>query len=100
MATTPIGNLDGSSLRAASTSTITKDNPLPGMTRPKATIIDPAKQRVRFQKFNMSDPLDMSELERIQTKAWRGEGVYLIEEKNYVFMDIMYYLIKYIEDAE
>lgn len=101
MSTTPLGNLDGSTLRNASTTAITKDNPLPGMTRGgKSEVLDPKKQRVRFQKFNMNEMSDMAELERIQTMAWRGEGVYLIEEKNYVFMDVMYYLIKYIEDAE
>lgn len=100
MATTPIGNLDGSTLRAASTTAITKESPLPGMARAnKSAVLDPKKQRVRFQKFNMSDSADMAELERIQTMAWRDEGVYIIEEKNYVFMDIMYYMVKYIEDA-
>jgi len=101
MATSPIGNLDGSSLKAASTTAITKDNPLPGLGRgSKQMVMDPKKQRIRYQSFDLRDPGDIAELERIETKAWRDEGVYIIDKKNYVFMDKMFFLVQYVEDAE
>lgn len=102
MSTTPIGKVESLLGQTARTTPVTNENPLPGMVRKgqDPELVMRQKQRVRFQRFNMSDPGDMAELERIETKAWRGQGTYLIEEKNYIFMDVMYYLIKYIEDAE
>jgi hypothetical protein len=101
MTTTPIGNLDGSSLRFASTTAITKESPLPGMARAgKQSIMDPKKQRIRYQSFDLRDNVDIAELERIETKAWRDEGIYIIDKKNYVFMDRMFFLVQYVEDSE
>lgn len=100
MATTPIGNLDGTSLRVASTTAITKESPLPGMARAgKNLVMDPKKQRIRYQSFDLRDSADIAELERIETKAWRDEGIYIIDKKNYVFMDKMFFLVQYVEDA-
>lgn len=98
---TPLGNLDGSSLKAAGTTPITKDSPLPGLTRgPREAIINPERQRVRYDTFNMNDPLDIAELEKIETKAWRGQGVYIISTTSHTAMENLYYVVKYIEDAE
>lgn len=101
MTTTPIGKTD-STIRAASTTPVTNDNPLPGMVRrggdPEAVIR--AKQQIRYQSFDMRDLGDVAELERIETRAWRGQGIYIIDYKNYIFMDKMFYLVKYVEDAE
>lgn len=102
MTTTPIGKVESLLSKPASTIPVTKDNPLPGMVRrgvdPEAAIR--AKQRVRYQSFDMRDLGDLAELERIETKAWRNEGVYILERKNYTFMDKMYFLVQYIEESE
>lgn len=100
MAVTPLGNLDGTSLKEAGTVAITKDTPLPGMGRGRAPILDPKRQRVRYDSFNMREPLDLEKLEKIETKAWRNEGIYILDIKDYTWMDTMFYLVKYIEDIE
>src|SRR6202012_2505952 len=103
MTTTPIGKVESLLVpRAASTTPVTKDSPLPGMISkrgdPEAEIR--AKQRVRYQSFDMRDLGDLAELERIETMAWRNQGVYILERKNYTFMDKMYFLVQYIEESE
>lgn len=100
MAISPLGNLDGTSLKEASTTIVTKDTPLPGMSRVKSSIIDPKKQRIRYDSFNMREPLDVEKLEKIETRAWRNEGTYILNITNYTWMDTMFYLVKYVEDVE
>lgn len=98
---TPLGNLDGSSLKAAGTTPITKDSPLPGLTRPpRDAILDPEKQRIRYDTFNMREPADISRLEAIETRAWRNQGVYVMSISSYTWMDVLYYIVKYVEEAE
>jgi len=92
---TNIGQVEQNLLKPASTTSL-KDSPLPGFIPGKAK--DSAQQyRVRYQNICVRDPADLAELEKIETKAWRGEDVYVLDKKNYVFMDQMWILVQYLE---
>ncbi len=69
---------------------------LPGMVPSKAVNVLKA-YRVRYQKFNLDDLADIAELERIETKALRDEGIYLVNSKDFIFMDKIFVLVKYYE---
>jgi hypothetical protein len=101
MSTTPIGKgAAAASPTQAFTAPVTNENPLPGIMRKTGNSENEfyKRCRVRYQSFDMRDLADLAELERIETKALRGEGLYITDYKNYTFMDKMYYLVKYIEE--
>lgn len=56
-----------------------------------------SKYRVRWIKLNLDDLADISELERIETKALRDEGVYVVSKKDFFFMDKIFMLVSYWE---
>lgn len=93
-----IGNVDGSTLKKAATTSL-KDDPMqiPGFVPGKGK--STKDTRVRFGRFNMSELADVAELEKIETKAIRGDGVWILKEQTYVFMQDMYYVVQYIEEV-
>lgn len=99
---TSLGNLDilSTSKKGGETSPVTPDS-LPGIL-PKLAKggIDPLKLRVRYQKLNLDEPGDIAELERIETKTIRNQGVYVMSKKDFVFMDKIFILIQYMEEIE
>ncbi len=56
-----------------------------------------SKYRVRWVKLNLDDLADVSELERIETKALRDEGIYVVSKKDFFFMDKIFMLVSYWE---
>ena len=56
--------------------------------------------RVRYLIANINNPGDVSELEKIETKVLRGENVFVLDKKNYIFMDNMYFVLQYVEKAD
>ena len=102
MSTTPIGKeANATPTKGAFTAPVNNENPLPGIMRKTGNSEKEfyARCKVRYQTFDMRDPLDIAELERIETRALRGDGIFITDYKNYIFMDKMYYLVKYIEEA-
>ena len=58
------------------------------------------KMRVRYQKFDLDQPAEVAELERVMTRSIRNEGVFILSKKDFIFMDRMFMLIEYMEEAE
>lgn len=71
---------------------------MPGMapSTKKASAMDRCK--VRYQKIDVDDLGALSELERIETKALRNQGVWVISKERFLFMDKIFILISYIEE--
>jgi hypothetical protein len=56
--------------------------------------------KVRYQKLDMDKPGDIGELELIETKAVRNQGIYVLSKKEFSFMDKMFILINYLEEIK
>lgn len=61
---------------------------------------DPLKWRVKYKRINVQNEDDVSELERIETAAIRGDGVYTMSKERFVFMDQILILLQYMERIE
>jgi hypothetical protein len=84
-----------------SPSATTEANALPGILAEKSTTSSAYdNMRVRYQKLDLNEMVDISELEKIETRALRGQGVYILSRKDFVFMDKMFMLIGYIEEDQ
>lgn len=59
-----------------------------------------AKFKVRYQKLDMDELGDITELEKIETRAIRNEGVFVLSKKDYAFMDRIFVLISYMEEEK
>lgn len=71
-------------------------NSMPGVL-PAKVINEMKKYRVRYQKFNLDDLADVAELEKIETKGVRDEGVFIMSKKDFIFMDKIFMLVNYLE---
>jgi hypothetical protein len=58
------------------------------------------KFRVRYKKIDMNEPVDVAELEKIETKAIHNEGCYVLSKKEFVFMDKILILVQYLEEIK
>lgn len=67
---------------------------LPGLP---ASGWDPSKFSIRYRKFNLDDLGDITELEQIETRAIRDQGVFVLSKKDFIFMDKIFMLISYAE---
>lgn len=94
---TSIGGIDPITLRKASTEPLTNTN-FPGLI-PKRQQENYNNFRVRYQKFNICVPEDITMLEDLETKSLRGQKIYVMGKKDFVFMDQMYILVHYLEDC-
>lgn len=92
-----LDNLDISKKTGGSTSPL--DNSFPGLLpQVNKNSWDPSKFTVRYQKLSMEEPGDIIELERIETKAIRNNGIYVLAKKEFIFMDKIFVLINYLEE--
>ena len=66
-------------------------------TKPEVSL---EKFKIRYQKFDLDDIVDVTELEKIETKAIHNAGVFILSEKDFVFMDRMFILVKYMEEIK
>jgi hypothetical protein len=91
----PLNNLEVSPSKGLPGASIT----MPGLTGATSGVSDVKweKHRVRYQKLNLDEPGDVAELERIETKALHGRGVYVTSKERFPFMDKIYILVNYIE---
>lgn len=90
-----LGNLD-----ATKTKGTTPLDPasIPGFLSTKKA--DATKYKVRYQKLNLDEIGDIVELENIETRAIRGEGVFVMSKKDFAFMDKIFILISYLEEEK
>jgi hypothetical protein len=58
---------------------------------------DPQKYKVRYMKCDMDDIGSISELEILETRAIRNDGVYILTKDRMPFMDRMFIVVSYLE---
>jgi hypothetical protein len=61
---------------------------------------NPNEYRVKYKRVNVQDADDISELERIETSAIRGDGIYVLGKEKFTFMDQILILVQYLEKIE
>lgn len=90
-----IANLDPNKVLATAKNVTNED--MPGVIPKKVAGMDPEKMNVRYQRLNLTNPGDLTELERIETRAIRNKGIYVMSRNTYTFTDQMFMVIGYIE---
>jgi len=90
----PLSNLD-----VGTKGSISKIDPvtIPGFAPDAGKSFDASKHRVRYVKIDLDDLGSIAELEQIETKALRNEGMYVLSKERFNFMDKMYIVVQYIE---
>jgi hypothetical protein len=58
---------------------------------------DPQKYKVRYAKIDFDDLGSIAELEILETRAIRNEGVFVLSKDRFVFMDKCFILVSYLE---
>jgi hypothetical protein len=82
---------------------LTKLDPisLPGFGPSTASdAFDPQKFRVRYAKCDLDDLGSIAELEILETRAIRNEGVYILTKDRVNFMDRVFIVVSYLEKEE
>lgn len=92
---TNLQNLDVKTKKDAIT-----DNGIPGFLPKSSASGGMDKMRIRYQKFDLDELGDVSELEKIMTKSIRNQGVFILSKKDFIFMDRMFMLVEYMEEVE
>lgn len=90
----PLSNLD-----VSKKGSISKIDPvtIPGFVPDSNKAFDNSKHRVRYSKIDLDDLGSIAELEILETKALRNEGVYILSKERFSFMDKMFIVVQYIE---
>ena len=78
--------------------TVTKDESMfPGFGPTKVDEGDFNNYRVKYAQIDMMDPGSRAELEIIETKAIRQQGVVVLTKDTFTFMDKYFMVISYLE---
>lgn len=90
----PLSNLD-----AGKKGSISKIDPvtIPGFVPDSNKAFDASKHRVRYSKIDLDDLGSIAELEILETKALRNDGVYILNKEKFPFMDKVFIIVQYIE---
>lgn len=88
-----------SNLEAGKRGSITKIDPvtIPGFVPDGGKAFEVEKHRVRYSKIDMDDLGSIAELEILETRALRNQGVYILSKEKFTFMDKIFLLVQYIE---
>jgi hypothetical protein len=103
MTTTPLngqGPIPDTPKNKATTTSL-KDDPgaLPGfLPRPEPGALNFDNYAVRYQKLDLDELADVTELEKIETKAIRNQGIFVLSKKDFTFMDRIFVIISYLEE--
>ena len=89
----PLSNLDASKGGVSKIDPVT----IPGFVPDQNKAFDAQKHRIRYSKIDLDDPGSIAELEILETKALRNEGVYVLSKERFNFMDKMFIVVQYIE---
>ena len=76
---------------------ITEESTFPGFGPKKVNEGDYNNYKVRYAHIDIMDAGSRAELEIIETKAIRGQGVIVLTKKEYTFMDKFFMVISYLE---
>lgn len=71
---------------------------IPGFGPPSPGDVDFKKYKVRYSKIDMDDPSSVAELEILETKTFRNEGIFILTKDKFVFMDKYFLVVSYLEE--
>jgi hypothetical protein len=72
---------------------------IPGLTS-KSSGIDFKKYAVKYYKANLDEPIDILELQNIETRGIRGEDVLILNRDKMSFMDKYFLIVQYLEKID
>jgi hypothetical protein len=58
---------------------------------------NPKDYCVRYLKADLDDPSQVTELQDLETRGIRGEGIILVSRKEFIFQSNVYMLVTYYE---
>jgi hypothetical protein len=76
---------------------VSEDTGFPGFGPKKIDENDLYNYRVKYAMVDLMDPGSRAELEIIETKAVKGQGVIVLTKDKYSFMDKFFIVISYLE---
>jgi hypothetical protein len=76
---------------------VSEDTGFPGFGPKKIDENDLSNYRVKYAMVDLMDPGSRAELEIIETKAVKGQGVIVLTKDKYSFMDKFFIVISYLE---
>lgn len=62
-----------------------------------ADAFDPMNYKFRYAKIDFDDLGSLAELEILETRAIRNQGVYILSKDRYPFMDKVFMIVGYLE---
>lgn len=71
---------------------------IPGFGLAAKPEFDPNKFAVRYIKVDMDDPAAITDLEIIETRALRNQGVYMLSKDKFACMDRYFIVVSYMEE--
>lgn len=93
----PVNN---NSIEGVTKASVSKMDPvsIPGFGPAVPGDINPAKFSIRYLKIDMDDPGAVTELEILETKSIRNEGVFILNKDKFTFMDKYFLIVSYMEE--
>jgi hypothetical protein len=76
---------------------IQEENTFPGFGPKKVDDSDVTNYRVRYAQIDIMDPGSRAELEIIETRAIKNQGVIVLTKDTFTFMDKYYMVVSYLE---
>lgn len=73
---------------------------LPGMLVGKNTGTNMENYAVRYLKVDIDDSAARIELEKIETRVYRNQGVFILSKEKFTFMDRFFFIVCYLEEVE
>lgn len=72
---------------------------MPGFSLKKGRDDDFSRGGVRYSKIDLDDPGSRTELEILETRALRDEGITLLTKEKFTFMDKFFIIVSYFEET-
>lgn len=70
---------------------------IPGFGSASQTEFDPEKFCIRYAKIDLDDPTSLADLEMLETRALRNNGIFILTKDKFTFADKYYMIISYLE---
>jgi hypothetical protein len=95
-------NSQPNSLFAPPGPTVTRIDPvsIPGFGPSGPGAVEYKKFSVKYAKIDFDDPASLAELEDLETKALRDEGIYVLTKDKFTFMDKYFLIVSYMEKEQ
>jgi hypothetical protein len=70
---------------------------IPGFGPSAQSEFDPDQFCVRYAKIDLDDPSSLADLESLETRAMRNQGIFVLTKDKFTFADKYYMIISYLE---